>query len=111
MSPAAISHTESDYILSFSGIEVNFDKAIVRRDGRRVTLTLAEYDLLILFLTNPDRDLSRDWILQSVWSYLPDPNTRTVDAHVMRLRQKLERIPDLPRHFVTRHRVGYRFEP
>jgi DNA-binding response OmpR family regulator len=112
MVPApAQAESESDYIVSFSGIEVNMDRGIVTRSGARIHLTQSEYELLACFLANPQRDLSRDTILQSVWSYLRNPNTRTVDAHVMRLRRKLEPDPDCPRHFITLHKVGYRFQP
>jgi DNA-binding response OmpR family regulator len=100
---------DSDYILSFADVEVNLDRSTVARHGARVELTPAEYELLTYFLLNPGRELSRDMILESVWSYLPSPNTRTVDAHVLRLRQKLEPHPNAPRHFVTLHRVGYCF--
>jgi DNA-binding response OmpR family regulator len=50
-------------------------------------------------------------ILNSVWGYESFPNTRTVDAHVVRLRQKLEPDAGNPRHFLTVHGVGYRFLP
>jgi len=114
MTPAAAhpdSQSEGDYIVSFAGTEVNIDRGIVTRDGKRINLTSSEYELLICFLMNANRELTRDTILQSVWSYLPDPNTRTVDAHVMRLRQKLEPDPERPRHFITLHKIGYRFQP
>ena len=58
-----------------------------------------------------DRPLTRDMILNSVWGYQSFPNTRTVDAHVVKLRQKLEPDPNAPRHFLTVHGVGYRFVP
>ncbi|HVW87558.1 MAG TPA: winged helix-turn-helix domain-containing protein [Bryobacteraceae bacterium] len=102
---------DADYVLTFSDVEVNLDRNAVTRHGRRVALTGPEYSLLALFLLNPGRDLTRDTILDSVWSYLATPNTRTVDVHVLRLRKKLEDDPDAPRHFLTIHRVGYRFEP
>jgi DNA-binding response OmpR family regulator len=98
-----------DYVVSFSNIEVNLDRATVVRGGKKVSLTTAEFELLTFFLQNPGRALNRDVILESVWSYLASPNTRTVDAHVLRLRQKLEAEPDAPRHFVTVHKVGYLF--
>jgi len=50
-------------------------------------------------------------ILNSVWGYEFFPNTRTVDAHVVKLRQKLEPDGNTPRHFLTVHGVGYRFVP
>src|SRR4051812_25839994 len=102
---------ESDYILSFGEIEVNLDRNTAARAGKPVTLTPAEYELLTYFALNPGKELTRDMILDSVWSYLPSPNTRTVDAHVLRLRQKLERDPNQPRHFLTVYRVGYSFKP
>lgn len=102
---------DSDYIIRFADVEVNLDRNTVTRAGLPVNLTPAEYELLTCFLLNSDRELTRDMILDSVWSYLPSPNTRTVDAHVLRLRQKLERDPNQPRHFVTLYRVGYCFRP
>ena len=74
-------------------------------------MTRAEFNLLAFFLQNPDKPLSRDVLLNSVWGYDSFPNTRTVDAHVVRLRQKLEQQADTPRHFLTLHGVGYRFIP
>ena len=100
-----------DYIVSFADVTVNVDRASVVRGGKKITLTTAEFELLTFFLQNPDKPLTRDMILDSVWSYLASPNTRTVDAHVLRLRQKLEASPDAPQHFVTVHKVGYRFSP
>jgi DNA-binding response OmpR family regulator len=82
---------------------------VVLRKSEETKLTRAEYNLLTYFLHNPDRVLSRDMILNSVWGYESFPNTRTVDAHVVRLRQKLEVDSTMPRHFVTVHGVGYRF--
>jgi DNA-binding response OmpR family regulator len=111
-SPLAVDDSGSDeYIVSFSDVMVNLDRALVVRSGKKVALTSAELELLTFFLQNPDKALTRDMILETVWSYLPSPNTRTVDAHVLRLRQKLEAEPDAPRHFVTVHKVGYRFSP
>jgi DNA-binding response OmpR family regulator len=100
---------DSDYVLNFADVEVNLDRSTVMRAGKRVEVTTAEYELLTYFLLNEGRELSRDMILESVWSYLAWPNTRTVDAHVLRLRQKLEPNPLMPRHFLTVHRVGYCF--
>ena len=102
---------DQDHILAFSDVQVDLDRRIVRRKNEEVRLTRAEYNLLAFFLQNPDRALSRDVLLNSVWGYDSFPNTRTVDAHVVRLRQKLETTAETPRHFVTVHGVGYRFIP
>lgn len=105
------SPAEPQKVLSFSDVEVNLERRVVTRRSQEVKFTPAEYNLLTFFLQNPDRPLSRDMILNSVWGYESFPNTRTVDAHVVRLRQKLEADPNVPRHFITLHKVGYRFLP
>lgn len=105
------SPTETDRTISFADVHVDLDRRVVERRGAEVKFTPAEYNLLTFFLQNPDRPLSRDMILNSVWGYESFPNTRTVDAHVVRLRQKLEADPNVPRHFITLHKVGYRFLP
>jgi len=98
-------------VVHFSETEVDFERRIVRRKGEDLKMTPAEYNLLCYFLQNPDRPLTRDMILNSVWGYEFFPNTRTVDAHVVKLRQKLEPDVNSPRHFITVHGVGYRFVP
>jgi DNA-binding response OmpR family regulator len=98
-------------ILSFSDFEIDFNRRAITRKGQEIRFTPAEYNLLTFFVQNADRVLTRDMILNSVWGYESYPNTRTVDAHVVRLRQKLENEPAIPRHFVTVHGVGYRFLP
>jgi DNA-binding response OmpR family regulator len=102
---------ETNPIISFSDVEVDLERHAVRRKGDEIKLTRAEFKLLAFFLQNPDRPLSRDVLLNSVWGYEAFPNTRTVDAHVVRLRQKLEPDSETPRHFVTMHGIGYRFIP
>jgi DNA-binding response OmpR family regulator len=77
--------------------------------GNEVTVTPCEYNLLLFFVKNADRALTRDALLNSVWGYDQYPNTRTVDAHVSKLRSKFELNPSTPRHFRTIHGVGYRF--
>jgi len=98
-------------VLTFADVEVDLERRTVTRRGSEVKFTRAEFNLLTFFLQNPDRALTRDMILNSVWGYESFPNTRTVDAHVVRLRQKLEVESNAPRHFVTVHGVGYRFLP
>ena len=102
---------EAHQVITFSDASVDLERRVVTRKGVELKLTPAEYNLLTFFLQNPDRPLTRDVILNSVWGYESFPNTRTVDAHVVRLRQKLEPQPDCPRHFLTMHGVGYRFLP
>ena len=103
--------THGSPALRFADVDVDLDQRVVRRAADEIRLTKAEFNLLAFFLQNPGRALSRDVLLNSVWGYDSFPNTRTVDAHVVRLRQKLEPDPETPRHFLTMHGVGYRFLP
>jgi DNA-binding response OmpR family regulator len=105
------SSSASSQTFTFSDVKVDLDRRVVTKGEAEVKLTPAEYNLLTYFVQNPDRPLTREMILNSVWGYESFPNTRTVDAHVVRLRQKLEPQPDAPRYFLTMHGVGYRFLP
>ncbi len=96
---------------SFGDIIVDFAKMEVTRDGKPVTLTAHEFKTLKYFTQNPERVLSRDELLNRVWGYECYPSTRTVDNHILRLRQKLEKDPENPLHFRTVHKVGYKFVP
>jgi DNA-binding response OmpR family regulator len=102
---------EASKVYQFDDVEVDVERRVVSRRGETVKFTPAEYNLLVYFLQNPDKPLTRDMILNAVWGYDHYPNTRTVDIHVVKLRQKLEPDPNVPRHFTTVHGVGYRFLP
>jgi len=110
---AVLRRTSADAhtVLRFAVVEIDVDRRVVARSGQDIKMTPAEYNLLVYFLQNPDRPLTRDVILNAVWGYDSFPNTRTVDAHVVKLRQKLEPDANIPRHFLTVHGVGYRFLP
>jgi DNA-binding response OmpR family regulator len=98
-----------DKIVRFGDVEVDLDRRLILRNGAQLKATRLEYELLTFFLHNVDRPLTRDMILNSVWGFESYPNTRTVDAHVVRLRQKIEANPNAPRHVLTVHGLGYRF--
>ena len=102
---------EETVVVEFGEVAVDFTRRAVSKRGQEMSLTRGEYNLLTYFLQNPDRALTRELILNSVWGYTSVPHTRTVDAHVVRLRQKLESDAGHPRHFLTVHGVGYRFLP
>lgn len=110
---AVLRRTAPDEIrlIEFGRVQVDLTRRIVKKAGQELKLTRAEYNLLTYFLQNADRPLTREMILNSVWGYDWLPHTRTVDAHVVRLRQKLESDASRPRHFLTVHGVGYRFLP
>ena len=72
----------------FGEIEVNLRSCQVSRTGRALEFSSKEFDLLKYFLCHPGETLSRDRLLEEVWGYDHFPTTRTVDAHIVRLRQK-----------------------
>ena len=95
--------------VSFDGITVDFLKMEVTKDNEVVVLTAQEFKTLKFLVQNADRVISRDELLNEVWGYHNYPTTRTVDNHILKLRQKLERDPGNPTHFRTVHGMGYKF--
>jgi len=103
------SRTAAVNVVSFDGISIDFKKMEVLRDGNIVVLTAQEFKTLQFLVQNADRVISRDELLNEVWGYQNYPSTRTVDNHILKLRQKLERDPASPVHFRTVHGMGYKF--
>lgn len=103
--------TENDprETFQFDDIEVDFRKMELYRSGERIPLTPQEFRMLRFFLKNKERVVSREELLNEVWGYHNYPTTRTVDTHMLRLRQKLEKAPAAPVHFLTVHGTGYKF--
>ena len=109
---AALLHTArtpETQVVSFDGISADFRKMEVKRDGKLVVLTAQEFKTFQFLVQNADRVISRDELLNEVWGYQNYPSTRTVDNHILKLRQKLERDPSSPIHFRTVHGMGYKF--
>jgi DNA-binding response OmpR family regulator len=96
-------------LLSFDNVTVDVARMEVKREGKVITLTAQEFKTLQFLLQNAERVISRDELLNEVWGYQNYPSTRTVDNHILKLRQKLERDPASPVHFRTVHGVGYKF--
>ena len=96
-------------IFRFSDVEVNIRSNEVLRGGARVDLSAKEFALLAYFVSHPAETLSRDRLLDAVWGYENYPSTRTVDTHIVHLRQKLEPNPEEPRFILTVHGTGYKF--
>jgi two-component system, OmpR family, alkaline phosphatase synthesis response regulator PhoP len=98
---------ESFYM--FGTVKVDFVKMEVVRDHVQIPLTVKEFRVLEFMIKNACRPISRDELLKKVWGYECYPCTRTVDNHILRLRQKLENDPADPAHLVTIHGLGYKF--
>ncbi|HWR36786.1 MAG TPA: response regulator transcription factor [Clostridia bacterium] len=94
---------------TFGDAEVDLRHCRVSRSGRPLDVSSKEFELLKYFICHSGETLSRDRLLEEVWGYDNYPTTRTVDTHLVRLRQKLEPDPEQPRYFLTVHGVGYRF--
>jgi DNA-binding response OmpR family regulator len=102
-SPAGTA-AEDGNVLECGDIRMDLGRREVTRDGQKVELTKMEFELLRLFLDNPDQVFSRDEVLNRVWGYESYPTTRTVDTHVLQLRQKFG-----SERFETVRGIGYRF--
>jgi DNA-binding response OmpR family regulator len=95
--------------VSFGQISADFSGMEVFKAGIPVAFTAHEIKLLQYFVENPERVITREELLTGVWHYTSYPTTRTVDNHVMKLRQKLEPDPAKPIYFRTMHGIGYKF--
>jgi DNA-binding winged helix-turn-helix (wHTH) protein len=102
---------EQNKIVRFGRVSMDLLSMEVRRSERLVSLTAMEFKVLKFFVSNPNRVISRNQLLNEVWGYDDYPCTRTVDNHVLKLRQKLEPEPADPVHFRTVHGIGYKFIP
>ena len=98
-------------IYRFGEVRLDARQAAVFRRGKQLQLSAKEYQLLLYFVRHRREALTRDVLLQKVWKYRVGLSTRTVDVHVGWLRQKIEEEPRKPRWIVTRHGIGYIFDP
>ena len=93
----------------FGDVEVDFERAEVRKAGQPVNLASKELQLLRYLVDHRGRVVPREELLQNVWEYSGDVSSRTIDVHVAWLRQKLEDNPQTPKHIHTIRGMGYRF--
>ena len=86
-------------------------RRVIRKGDREIRLTTHEAGVLAYLIERRGQDVTREELLQHVWGYSPSMQTRTVDNQILKLRKKIEAVPADPRHILTIHGVGYRFEP
>ena len=91
-------------------LTLDTEQRVAVRDGKTVELTAKEYDLIELLMRNPRRVYSRENLMNVVWGYSYTGDYRTVDVHIRRLREKLERTPAEPEYILTKWGVGYYFK-
>ncbi len=97
-------------LLTAGEITLNTEERVAVRDGKTVDLTAKEYDLIELLMRNPRRVYSRENLMNVVWGYSYAGDYRTVDVHIRRLREKLEKNPAEPACIMTKWGVGYYFK-
>jgi two-component system response regulator VicR len=104
-----LSNGSNEQVVRFRNMEINLSNRSVIIDGKEVNLTAKEFDLLQLFATHPGKVYSRENLLEIVWKYDYLGDLRTVDVHIRRLREKIERNPSQPEFIFTKWGVGYYF--
>ena len=100
---------ESRELISCAHISLDEKRRSAFKNGEEVVMTMKEFDLILFLMKNPGKVYSRENLLDLVWGYDYLGDTRTVDVHIRRLREKLELDPAQPRHIITKWGVGYYF--
>jgi len=93
----------------FGNLEIDFRKYCAQKEGKSIKLSPRDYEILKCFIERQGEIVSREDLLNQVWGYESYPNTRTVDAHIAKLRRKIEDRPEEPKHIITIHGIGYKF--
>ena len=99
---------ETQEVCLIGNLEIDFQKYTASKNGKPLKLSPREYELLSCFITRQGETISRDELLNQIWGYDSFPNTRTVDAHIAKLRQKIEDNPEDPKLLITVHGIGYK---
>ncbi len=102
--------TAEDDVITFGDVRMDFVRRSVTRAGHEIELSRKEFDLLALFATHLGQVVTREVCLDTLWWGMQLSDTRTLDTHVKRLRQKIELDPTRPRHLVTIRGVGFRLD-
>jgi DNA-binding response OmpR family regulator len=102
------SHESSGMAIKIGDLEVLPEQGVVRRDGVELSLTKTEFRLLCEMAGHPGRIFSRDILLDRVWGYSYAGDGKLVDAHIHRLRTKVEKNPSAPQHVLTVRGLGYK---
>ena len=96
-------------VYRLDNLEINFKKYYALKNGKSLKLSPREYEILRYFIEKQGEIVSREDLLTQVWGYDSFPNTRTIDAHIAKLRQKIEDQPEEPKLIITIHGIGYKF--
>jgi len=102
---------DTDDVVTFGDLRIDFARRSVARRGQEIELSRKEFDLLGLFASRLGQVVTREVCLDTLWWGLELSDTRTLDTHVKRLRQKIEDDPTTPTHLLTIRGVGFRLDP
>ena len=101
---------ENTKIIVKGDLQIDVDARRVMIEGREINLTAKEFDVLELLVTNPNKVFSREKLLNIVWDYEYPGDVRTINVHIRRLREKIEKNPSEPKYVYTKWGVGYYFK-
>ena len=96
--------------ISYGSITLDYNQRKIIINGESIDLTSKEFDLMDLFLSNPEKVYSRDNLLDLIWGYDYPGDARTVDVHIRRLREKIEPNSAEPKYIMTKWGAGYYFK-
>lgn len=102
-------NSDKSEVHRFADMEHHPNTHSLVKGGRKIELTILENRILLYFIKNSNKVISRDELMMVVWGYNSDVNTRTLDMHIVRLRKKIENNPDRPQYLQTVRGVGYTF--
>ena len=94
--------------VEFGDVRIDFRRHVGTKGGAALELSDRAYVILQVFARHRGAVLSREQLLEEAWGYSRELNTRTVDNHIVKIRQQIEDDPDRPRYLVTVHGIGYK---
>jgi DNA-binding response OmpR family regulator len=95
---------------TFGDVAIDFVRQEARRNGKAMKLSVREYAVMKFLVQHEGEVVTRDMLLNQVWGYDTFPTTRTVDNYILALRKKLEEDASAPKHILTVHTAGYKFQ-
>jgi two-component system OmpR family response regulator len=108
--PIHTPEAEAATILKINGLEVDATGHRISRNGTLLKLSPKEFDLLLFLMRHLGQVFNRELLVEKVWGYDYGGTARTVDVHIRSLRRKVEDDPEKPKHLMTIHGFGYKFE-
>lgn len=100
---------EKEKLSQIGKLTVDFKHHLAYQNNEEIALSAKEFDILRYFSENSNRVIGRDELLNKVWGYEYYPTTRTVDNFIVKLRKRIEKDPDNPKHIITIYGIGYKF--